>query len=135
MVRLTKKSEKAANLQQYRKQMDVIKNSFDKLVHQLPSDTEVPNLLEDITKIGLSTGLDFKEITIKPEINKEFFIELPILIRATGKYHDLANFVSGISALKRIVSIYNFFIDVEDSGKLDITVFAYTYRYKDNKDE
>ncbi len=125
------KVEKAHNLQAYREQMKVIKESFSNLVHQLPGDTEVPSLLEDITQIGLAAGLEFDSINLKPEANREFFIELPILIQAKGKYHDIANFVSGVSSLKRIVTLHNFHISPDSAGELNVEILAKTYRYKD----
>jgi len=102
------KVEKAANLHAYRAQMRAMEKTFSSLIHQLPGDTEVPSLLEDITQIGLGAGLEFDAITLQPEVNREFFIELPIQIKAAGKYHDIGNFVSGVSSLKRIVTLHNF---------------------------
>lgn len=127
---LKTKVEKAANLQAYRQQMEVMENTFSSLVHQLPSDTEVPSLLEDITQIGLGAGMEFEAITLQPEVNREFFIELPIQIRAKGKYHDIGNFVSGVSSLKRIVTLHNFRITPDKTGELNVEILAKTYRYK-----
>lgn len=124
------KVEKAANLQAYRKQMQQMEKTFSSLVHQLPGDTEVPSLLEDITQIGLGAGLEFEAITLKSEVNREFFIELPIQIKAKGRYHDIGNFVSGVSSLKRIVTLHNFRITPNKSGELNVEILAKTYRYK-----
>lgn len=125
------KAEKAINIQAYRQQMKVMEETFTSLIHQLPGDTEVPSLLEDITQTGLAAGLEFDEITLQPEVNREFFIELPIKIKASGKYHDIGNFVSGVSSLKRIVTLHDFEIMHDDGNeKLRVQILAKTYRYK-----
>jgi type IV pilus assembly protein PilO len=84
------KAHMAANLELYTQQMKEMENSFGVLLRQLPSDTEVPGLLEDITRTGLGSGLEFEEIKLLPEVIQPFYIELPIQITVTGAYHDLA---------------------------------------------
>jgi len=100
----------------------------------LPSDTEVPGLLEDITRTGLGSGLEFEEIKLLPEVTQPFYIELPIQITVTGAYHDLATFVSGVAGLPRIVTLHDFDLaPVEEGGgpKLRMSILAKTYRYND----
>lgn len=124
----------AANLDAYRQQMVEMEESFGALLRQLPSDTEVPGLLEDITRTGLGSGLEFEEIKLLPEVAQQFYIELPIQIRVVGAYHDLATFVSGTSSLPRIVTLHDFDIKSQaDSGgaKLSMGILAKTYRYND----
>ncbi|MFT5482896.1 MAG: type IV pilus assembly protein PilO, partial [Halieaceae bacterium] len=104
------KSFKAANLDAYKKQMVVMEESFGALVSQLPSDTEVPGLLEDITNKGMVNGLEFSSISLGAEETREFYVELPIYIQATGKYHDLGAFVSGMAGIPRIVTLHDFTI-------------------------
>ena len=89
------KAFQAANLEAYRDQMRQMEESFGALVRQLPSDTEVPGLLEDITFTGRGAGLQFEAIKLQPEKTTEFYIELPISITVKGNYHDLGSFVSG----------------------------------------
>lgn len=130
------KAYQAVNLDAYRKQMVEMEESFGALVSQLPSDTEVPGLLEDITNKGESSGLKFQSITLQPEKQREFYIELPISIVATGTYHDMGAFVSGVASLPRIVTLSNFSIKPqakkgEDSSGLQINITASTYRYKE----
>ncbi|MCF5376402.1 type 4a pilus biogenesis protein PilO, partial [Pseudomonas syringae] len=84
------KAFQAANLEPYKKQMEEMENTFGALLRQLPSDTEVPGLLEDITRTGLGSGLEFEEIKLLPEAAQQFYIELPIQITVVGGYHDLA---------------------------------------------
>jgi type IV pilus assembly protein PilO len=126
------KANKAANLEALRKQMVEMEESFGALVSQLPSDTEVPGLLEDITNKGIESGLDIKSIRLQPEQVKEFYVELPINIEVSGSYHDFGTFVSGIAGLPRIVTLHDFKIggDNKGSGVLSMTIAAKTYRYK-----
>lgn len=131
------KAFQAANLDAYKAQMAEMEESFGSLLRQLPSDTEVPGLLEDITRTGLGSGLEFEEIKLEPEAVQQFYIELPIQIAVVGGYHDLATFVSGVASLPRIVTLHDFEIkSVEDEGavgssKLRMTILAKTYRYND----
>lgn len=126
------KAFKAANLDALRKQMVEMEQSFGALVSQLPTDTEVPGLLEDITNKGLESGLEIKSIKLQPEQAKEFYVELPINIEVTGSYHDFGTFVSGIAALPRIVTLHDFKIssDPKNQGVLSMSIAAKTYRYK-----
>lgn len=126
------KAFKAANLEALRKQMVEMEQSFGALVSQLPTDTEVPGLLEDITNKGVESGLEIKSIKLLPEQNKEFYVELPINIEVTGSYHDFGTFVSGIAALPRIVTLHDFKIssDPKAQGVLSMSISAKTYRYK-----
>ena len=129
----------AANLDAYKAQMREMEESFGALLRQLPSDTEVPGLLEDITRTGLGSGLEFEEIKLEPEVAQQFYIELPIQIVVVGGYHDLATFVSGVASLPRIVTLHDFEIapPSEQKGepvspsKLRMSILAKTYRYND----
>lgn len=128
------KAYQAANLESYKTQMIEMEASFGALLRQLPSDTEVPGLLEDITRTGLGSGLEFEEIKLQPEVTQQFYIELPIQIKVVGAYHDLATFVSGVSSLPRIVTLHDFEIkpQTKDSAsKLHMNILAKTYRYND----
>ncbi|WP_137973474.1 type 4a pilus biogenesis protein PilO [Pseudomonas sp. F(2018)] len=128
------KAFQAANLDAYKAQMKEMEESFGALLRQLPSDTEVPGLLEDITRTGLGSGLEFEEIKLQPEVAQQFYIELPIQISVVGGYHDLATFVSGVASLPRIVTLHDFDMKVvgpETSSKLRLNVVAKTYRYND----
>ncbi|RJX76173.1 type 4a pilus biogenesis protein PilO [Pseudomonas sp. LS-2] len=128
------KAFQAANLTAYKTQMVEMENTFGALLRQLPSDTEVPGLLEDITRTGLGSGLEFEEIKLLPEAAQQFYIELPIQITVTGTYHDLATFASGVASLPRIVTLHDFEIkpvDAKSPGKLRMNILAKTYRYND----
>jgi type IV pilus assembly protein PilO len=104
------------------------------LLRQLPGKTEVPSLLVDISQTGLAAGLQEKLFQPQPEQRKDFYAELPIKIRLTGSYHQLGEFVSGIAALPRIVTLHD--IDIKPDSKdaydqLSLELTAKTYRYMD----
>jgi type IV pilus assembly protein PilO len=129
-----KKHAKAVNLEVYKQQLKDIERSFGALLRQLPGKTEVPNLLVDISQSGLSAGLQEKLFQPQPEQKKDFYAELPIKISLTGSYHQFGEFVSGIAALPRIVTLHDIEIksvnkDAYDQLTLDLT--AKTYRYLD----
>lgn len=131
-----KKARDAANLEAYREQMKEMEAAFAALVSQLPSETEVPGLLEDITEKGLSSGLEFNNISLLDERAAEFYVEQPISIVATGTYHDMGAFVSGVASLPRIVTLKDFSLSPAGSSGgsaiLKLNINASTYRYKDS---
>lgn len=133
----------AANLIPYRKQMKEMEKSFGALLLQLPSKTEVAELLVDVSREGLKAGLEFELFKPGAEIKKDFYAEYPIQIRVIGTYHQFGNFASGIAALPRIVTLHNLKIEqkkAKSKGKgsggatLTMEATANTYRYLD-KDE
>ena len=130
-----KKAFEASNLEAYKQQMFEMEESFGALVSQLPSDTEVPGLLEDITNKGLMNGLEINSINLQAEQAREFYVELPIAITATGSYHDLGAFISGMAGLPRIVTLHDFSITARtgNSNALNLSITAKTYRYKDGE--
>jgi type IV pilus assembly protein PilO len=128
------KHAKAVNLEIYKQQLKDIERSFGALLRQLPGKTEVPSLLIDISQTGLAAGLQEKLFQPEPEQRKDFYAELPIKIRLTGSYHQFGEFVSGIAALPRIVTLHD--IDVRSDNKdaydqLSLELTAKTYRYLD----
>ncbi|MCK9564280.1 MAG: type 4a pilus biogenesis protein PilO, partial [Bacteroidales bacterium] len=108
------KAFESANIEAYRAQMVELEKSFDALLAQLPSDTEVPGLLEDITEVGYGSSLEIDSITLQPEVASEFYVELPIRIVAHGGYHDFGTFVSGVSGLPRIVTLQDYSIITDE---------------------
>jgi type IV pilus assembly protein PilO len=131
-VAFENKQRKAANYDEYKKQLDQMEQSFGTMLRQLPGETEIPSLIVDISQTGLAAGLKEKLFQPQPEVPKDFYAEKPILIHLSGSYHDIANFVSGIAALPRIVTLHNINVrpDTGDSfDRLSIEVTAKTYRY------
>jgi type IV pilus assembly protein PilO len=128
------KHAKAVNLEVYKQQLKDIERSFGALLRQLPGKTEVPSLLVDISQTGLAAGLEEKLFQPEPEHKMDFYAELPIKIRLSGSYHQFGEFVSGIAALPRIVTLHN--IDIKPDNKdaydqLSLELTAKTYRYLD----
>lgn len=121
----------ASNLEEYRAQTVEMEDSFTELLRQLPSATEVPGLVDDVTATGEGSGLDISNIALAPEAIQEFYIELPIDIDVTGDYHDFGTFVSGLASLDRIVTLHDFVISARNDTYLDMSIVAKTYRYKD----
>ena len=128
------KAAEAANLDRYRTQMLEMEESFGALVKQLPSKTEVPGLLEDIDEKGVDSRLAINSIELQAEKASEFYVELPIQVKVAGGYHDFGAFVSGVAGMPRIVTLHDFTIAKEkNSGNLNMTIQAKTYRYKEQE--
>lgn len=136
----------AAHLESYRKQQAEMEESFEAILRQLPSDTEIPGLIEDITLVGLKNGLSFSSIDLQPEKTHEFYVEKPIQIIVSGSYHDLGAFVSDVADLSRIVTLHDFAISPETrrvardpdgdnttGNMLRMVITARTYRYNDER--
>jgi type IV pilus assembly protein PilO len=131
----------AANLEAYKQQMKEMERSFGALLLQLPSKTEVAELLVDISREGLKAGLEFELFKPGAEISKDFYAEYPINLRVVGTYHQFGNFASGIAALPRIVTLHNLKIAQQSKGKkgennsmLTMEATANTYRYLDQEE-
>lgn len=128
------KQRKAANYDDYKAQLSQIEQSFGTMLRQLPGETEIPSLIVDISQTGLAAGLQEKLFIPQAEIPKDFYAEKPIKIRLTGSYHEIGNFVSGIAALPRIVTLHDINITPENAESFDnlsMEVTAQTYRYLD----
>ena len=128
-----RKAFEALNVGAYKLQLQEMRDSFGALVSQLPSDTEVPGLLEDISAKGELNGLAIESIDLLDEVREEFYVELPISIEAEGSYHDLGAFISGMAGLPHIVTLHDFDIEMtgDDSSNLSMEITAKTYRYRD----
>jgi len=136
--KFSEKQAKAANLEAYKQQLDEMRTSFGTLLRQLPNETEIETLLTDISQTGISAGLEidyFKPEGLRP---KEFYSEYPIKLKVTGRYHEFAEFISGVAALPRIVTVQNIAIkpaDVKGGVKLSMELTAITYQYLDETAE
>lgn len=132
------KQKKAANFDAYREQLDEIETSFGTMLRQLPGQTEIPNLLVDISQTGLAAGLQEELFQPDSEIQKDFYAEKPIKIRLKGSYHEFGKFVSDIAALPRIVTLHD--IEIVQQNKetsadaLVLNVTAKTYRYLEDEE-
>ncbi len=126
------KQRKAANYDAYKQQLAQMEQSFGTMLRQLPGKTEIPSLIVDVSQTGLAAGLQEKLFQPQPEVPKEFYAEKPITIILSGGYHEIANFVSGVAALPRIVTLHDIDISPEapdNYDQLNLQVTAKTYRY------
>lgn len=130
---LETKAFRVANLDAYKKQLADIEASFGTLLRQLPRDTEVAGLLEDITASALGANLIINSIKLDKEKQTQFYTELPINIDVSGAYHDFGAFVSAVAGLGRIVTLHDFTVEVskQDAKLLNLKIVAKTYRYND----
>ncbi len=132
------KQAKAANLEAYKQQLEEMRTSFGTLLRQLPNETEIETLLTDISQTGISAGLEidyFKPEGLRP---KEFYSEYPIKLKVTGHYHEFAEFISGVAALPRIVTVQDISISPSNpkgGTKLTMELTAITYQYLDENAE
>ena len=127
--------KRAVNLAAYQQQMREMEESFGSMLRQLPSRTEVADLLIDVTQTGLASGLEFELFEPKAEIPKEFYAELPISLKINGRYHEFGEFVSGVAALPRIVTLHEINLtkgDKKSGEKIEFSAIAKTYRYLDD---
>lgn len=134
-TRVKVRANKAANLDALKAQLKELELAFSKLKRQLPRESEVAELLVDISQTGLASGLEFELFKPQPEIPKEFYAELPIHLRVTGDYHEFGHFVSGVAALPRIVTLHNIKIEPRPNNKLVMNATAKTYRYLEEEEE
>jgi len=126
-----RKAFQVANLDALRQQMTDVEERFAELLRQLPSDKEVPGLIEDISDIGKAAGLTINNIALQPERKTQFYIELPISIQVSGTYHEMGQFVSGVAAIKRIVTLHNYSLRPAGENAMTMSIEAKTYRYDD----
>lgn len=133
------KQSKAANLEAYSQQLDEMKKSFGALLRQLPNKTEIESLLTDISQTGIASGLEIDYFKPEGLAPKEFYAEFPIKLRVTGRYHQFGQFVSGVAALPRIVTMRNISIkrpkDKDSGVLLEMEVTAVTYQYLDEEED
>lgn len=128
------KQNKAVNLALYKEQMSEMERSFGTMLRQLPSKTEVAELLVDVSQTGLATGLEFQLFKPQGEVKAEFYAELPIQIRVVGNFHEFGKFVSDVAALPRIVTMQEIAIKpaATNGNELVMDAVAKTYRYLDD---
>ncbi len=133
----TKKADQAAKLELYKDQLAEMQASFQAILRQLPEKTDVESLLVDVSQTGLANGLEIKKFKPSAEEKKGFYAELPISLEVSGRYHDLASFISGVAALPRIVTMHDLKLersnpqdkDAPPTDKLKMIAVAKTYRY------
>jgi type IV pilus assembly protein PilO len=126
-----KKLAQAVNLDALRKQREQVQQYVTQLEKQLPSKSEMDALLSDINQAGLGRSLNFDHFRPGSISVKEYYAELPISLRVTGRYHDIGSFASDIAHLSRIVTLNNLEINQGKDGNLTMDSTAKTFRYLD----
>lgn len=132
------KQRQASNLNAYRNQMVIMQERFGNMLKQLPTQNEMPGLLEDISKTGIASGLTFELFAPLPEVQHDFYIEVPIKIGVVGNYHQFAVFLSRVAQMNRIVTLHDFVIEgvapekqkTAPVGLLNMQMTAKIYRYR-----
>lgn len=128
------RQRRAANLDAYRDQLEEMQRTFGTMLRQLPSRTEVPSLLVDISQTALSSGLEIELFRPQSEQRRGFYAEMPIQMRMRGNYEQMAQFTSGVASLPRIVTLHDLTIRPQEGGRLTMDATARTYRYLDEND-
>src|SRR5690554_6424337 len=125
------KAFRVANLDAYKAQLAEMEEGFGSLLKQLPRDTEVPGLIDDISAAALSAGLSLNVMNPQAMVKTEFYSELPIRIEVVGGYHEMGAFVSAVAALPRIVTLHDFTVVQTNNENKDLkmNILAKTYQY------
>ncbi|MCP3872421.1 MAG: type 4a pilus biogenesis protein PilO [Desulfobacteraceae bacterium] len=127
---LEKAKRNARQLNKYRNDMKDAEEQFKLVTRQLPEKEEIPSLLASISQSGKDSGLNFMLFQPKPEINKEFYAEIPVAMKVTGSYHSVATFFEKVSKLSRIVNITNIRIKPDKKNStLTTSCTAVTYKF------
>ena len=125
------KLTKAVNLEVLKKQREQVLQYVTQLEKQLPSRAEMDALLSDINQAGLGRSLQFDLFRPGQVVVRDYYAELPITLRVTGKYHDIGAFASDIANLSRIVTLNNLSVTPKADGTLTMDATAKTFRYLD----
>ncbi len=138
------KQAKAVNLEALRKQLSDMQDMLKQMLRQLPSKTEMPALLVDISQTALAAGLQIDTFARGDESKKEFYAEQPIKLKMSGTYHQFGTFISGVASLPRVVilTMHNVSLvaakpgtdGVATNGRLTLEGTVKTYRYLDEED-
>ncbi|WP_133405537.1 type 4a pilus biogenesis protein PilO [Parashewanella tropica] len=129
------KYQMASNLKLYREQLTQLEDQFSELLKMLPSQNEMPGLLDDLTFVATDAGLKINRINWEQEIPKDFYLEFPINLSVKGDYHEIGSMVSSVAKLPRIVSLHDFVIKQAPDGQLEMDILAKTYRFKNAKEQ
>lgn len=129
--------DKAANLDDYKEQLATIERDFGTMLQKLPGRTEMPNLLEDISRTALGVGLEQKLFDVQTEVRRDFYAEQPVQLRYEGTYHEIGQYISDVAALSRIVTVHDIQITRQSAQnepeRLQFSATAKTYRYLDEE--
>ncbi len=130
----TSKKALAFNYAAYKQRLTDVEQSLASLLRQLPNRSEMDALLTDINQAGVGHGLDFELFRPGSESMAEFYATLPVAIKVTGRYHDIASFVGDLSKLPRIVTLHDISLMPVKEGILNMDARIQTYRYLDENE-
>lgn len=130
----SKKVVQAASLDALKKQREQVLQYVTQLEKQLPSKAEMDALLSDINQAGIGRSLQFELFRPGQVVVKEYYAELPIAVRVTGRYHDMGAFAADIANLSRIVTLNNLTLTPAKDGVLTMDTTAKTFRYLDTEE-
>lgn len=126
------RQSRVVNLDEYKQQLDDMRQALGAMLRQLPDKTEIAGLLIDVSQSGLAAGLEFELFQPEGEIPKEFYAEKPIRIKVVGTYHEFGEFISGVAAMPRIVTVHDVkIVPRKEDSLLRMEAVAKTYRYLD----
>jgi len=128
------KKELAVNLEAYKEQLKQLEENFNVLREQLPNESEIPDLLTNMTQAGLSRGLRFEQVRPGATVPQDFYAEKLVNVKVNGDYHQIAGFISDIAALPRIINVSNFKLirNRDDETNLVLEAVTKTYHYLDD---
>jgi len=106
---------------------------FSSFLEKMPVDAQVPETLEDITKVASQSGLVTSIISLQSPVDFDVYFELPVDIKVEGSYHDLGEFVAGLTQLTRLVSLHDFSLETTENGNLALNLGAKTYQFNDKE--
>lgn len=132
----SEKQQKAANLEQYEEQLAQMEEMLANMLQQLPSRTEMPALLVDISRTAQGSGISNELFEPRAEVMQDFYAEQPISVRLVGTYHEFGTFVSSVASLSRVVILTMRDISLEpiEGGRLRMEGTVTTYRYLDENE-
>ena len=130
---LGKKYALVSNKESYEKQMIELDLMFSSFLEKMPVDAQVPETLEDITKVASQSGLVTSIISLKSPVDLDVYFELPVDITVEGTYHDLGEFVAGLTQLRRLVTLHDFSLETTENGNLALNLGAKTYQFNDKE--
>jgi type IV pilus assembly protein PilO len=135
LVELQMKAASAASIGEYKRQMIQVQSMLNRLVSRLPTQIEIPGLLDDMNKSALESGLDIESLELMDEIVTQFYVELPISVVVKGAYQDILTFISHVSNLDRIVVVKEVRAIKESENTIQAIIVAKTFRYVEAVDE
>jgi type IV pilus assembly protein PilO len=123
----------ASKKETYQTQMIELDLMFASFLEQIPADTEVPEIIEDVTKIAAQSGLVTSTISLDSAVDLGVYYALPINVTVEGDYHDLGEFVAGLTQLKRLISLHDFSLEKTVNGDLKLNLAAKTFQFNNQE--